>query len=648
MTDFQNIQVFVRCRPLKENERQSTIQVLPELNEVRVAPLAREFCFDQVFSADTPQEIVYNSVVKPLINQVLGGFNCTVFAYGQTGTGKTYTMEGDKSTHRVSWDGTGIIPRAVNQIFNVLKTQGKEFAIKVSFLELYSEDAYDLLSPPEDTNKLRIFDDVQRKGSVKIEGLEEILVENEAEIFGILSRGSTKRQTAATQLNACSSRSHSIFTITVLIKDGTLEDQEIIKMGKLNLVDLAGSENIARSGAQNKTAREAGNINQSLLTLTRVISALVEKRPHIPYRESKLTRILQDSLGGATRTSMIATISPAEDDLNNTVGTLDYASRARSIINKPESNRQLTQKKTSDELNREIQALKEKHSVEMCELEFKIRNEVALEFRREMEKIKESMKEQHSDQIKALESRLSASVDQQEGLATDYDELKEKYDQLLEDLQEKEKEMDAKDQRVKEMADANNQLTKDLKIANQLSEYRAELVKQIENDYKQSLLLKQALEEELQTLKDKYGRSDIHDNHHNNNAAERHSSNEKRSSNESNHSNEMNDDEIENQNERTATRKVSRIRKRAPSQEDLNDYANLTFDNGDDEIIQLSVKKPRRKLVAAGKKKDLYNPITLSGKKKKLCSIEDDVEVSPVSPPVRVTRSRATRRRLNY
>lgn len=162
-------------------------------------------------------------------------------------------------------------------------------------MELYNEELFDLLSTTEDAPRLRLFDDANRKGSVMVQGLEEVVVTNKDSVYAIIERGMLKRATASTLLNAQSSRSHSVFTVTVHMRENSVDGEELVKIGKLNLVDLAGSENIGRSGAVDKRAREAGNINQSLLTLGRVITALVERTPHVPYRESKLTRILQVS-----------------------------------------------------------------------------------------------------------------------------------------------------------------------------------------------------------------------------------------------------------------------------------------------------------------------------------------------------------------
>ncbi|EFN72909.1 Bipolar kinesin KRP-130 [Camponotus floridanus] len=234
----------------------------------------------------------------------------------------------------------------------------QEYTVRVSFLELYNEELFDLLSPNDDASKIRLYEDATRKGSVIIHGLEEVTVHNKNEVYKILEKGSEKRQTAATLMNAHSSRSHTVFSITIHIKENNVDGEELLKTGKLNLVDLAGSENIGRSGAVDRRAREAGNINQSLLTLGRVITALVERAPHIPYRESKLTRLLQESLGGRTKTSIIATVSPANINLEETLSTLDYAHRAKNITNRPEINQKLSKKALLKEYTEEIERLR--------------------------------------------------------------------------------------------------------------------------------------------------------------------------------------------------------------------------------------------------------------------------------------------------
>uniref|UniRef100_A0A8C5RP43 Kinesin-like protein n=1 Tax=Laticauda laticaudata TaxID=8630 RepID=A0A8C5RP43_LATLA len=326
----KNIQVVVRCRPFNVSERKANSYSVVECDHGRKEVIVRTggmadktsrktYTFDMVFGAQAKQIDVYRTVVCPILDEVLMGYNCTVFAYGQTGTGKTFTMEGERSPNEeYTWEEdplAGVIPRTLHQIFEKLAENGTEFSVKVSLLEIYNEELFDLLSPSPDVGeRLQLFDDPRNKRGVIIKGLEEMTVHNKDEVYQILERGAAKRTTAATYMNQYSSRSHSVFSITLHMKE-TTDGEELVKIGKLNLVDLAGSENIGRSGAVDKRAREAGNINQSLLTLGRVITALVERTPHIPYRESKLTRILQDSLGGRTKTCIIATVSPASINL---------------------------------------------------------------------------------------------------------------------------------------------------------------------------------------------------------------------------------------------------------------------------------------------------------------------------------------------
>ncbi|XP_033206918.2 kinesin-like protein Klp61F [Bombus vancouverensis nearcticus] len=368
----QQIQVFVRVRPIsnfEENNKSTSILEVPNNREIIIHErpndkVSKKFKFNNVFGPLSKQIDVYNVVVSPLLEQVLAGYNCTVFAYGQTGTGKTYTMEGINNDRTLYWhsdSSAGMIPRSLSHLFDKLQLlETQEYTIRVSFLELYNEDIFDLLSSSNDACKLRLYEDASKKGAVIIHGLEEVTIHNASEVYKIIKKGSDRRQTAATLMNTQSSRSHTIFSITIHMKEstGNTDGEEILKMGKLNLVDLAGSENIGRSGSVDRRAREAGNINQSLLTLGRVITALVEKAPHIPYRESKLTRLLQESLGGRTKTSIIATVSPASINLEETLSTLDYAHRAKNITNRPEINQKLSKREFLKQYTEEIEKLR--------------------------------------------------------------------------------------------------------------------------------------------------------------------------------------------------------------------------------------------------------------------------------------------------
>ncbi|KAL6837476.1 kinesin domain-containing protein [Trichoderma camerunense] len=365
-----NINVVVRCRGRSQREVKENSAVVVNSDGVKgkVIELSmganalsnKTYSFDRVFSPAADQSMVFDDTVKPILEEMLAGYNCTIFAYGQTGTGKTYTMSGDMSdTLGMLSDEAGIIPRVLQQLFNKLEIEGSDNCVKCSFIELYNEDLRDLLSADENA-KLKIFDDASRRGhaTTLVQGMEEKHIKNAAEGIKVLQEGSLKRQVAATKCNDLSSRGHTVFTITAYVKKPNDQGvEELVSAGKLNLVDLAGSENIQRSGAENKRATEAGLINKSLLTLGRVINALVDRSPHIPYRESKLTRLLQDSLGGRTKTCIIATISPSKSNLEETISTLEYAFRAKNIRNKPQLH-MMTKKMLLKDFTLEIEKLK--------------------------------------------------------------------------------------------------------------------------------------------------------------------------------------------------------------------------------------------------------------------------------------------------
>ncbi|XP_063896935.1 kinesin-like protein Klp61F [Helicoverpa armigera] len=431
----QNIQVSIRLRPLNQREKDiKSLGVIDVVNSREVvvrtsqqSSLTKKFTFDRAFGPSASQVQVYQEVVSPLIEEVLNGYNCTVFAYGQTGTGKTHTMVGEHTGTDTHWQNdplAGIIPRALSQLFDELRLTNTEYTVRVSYLELYNEELFDLLSTSEDNSKLRIYEDVTRKGSNIVNGLEEITVYNKNEVYKIMAQGQERKRVASTLMNAQSSRSHTVFTIVVHMKENSSDGEELMKIGKLNLVDLAGSENISKAGSDNpakkERARECVNINQSLLTLGRVITALVERHPHIPYRESKLTRILQESLGGRTKTSIIATISPGHKDLEETLSTLEYAHRAKNIQNKPEVNQKMTKKaiikeyaEEIDRLKRDLQAAREKNGVYLANetyAELTLKDE---EQRKEIQELllKKRAMEEERDRMEAIFDELNRSLE---------------------------------------------------------------------------------------------------------------------------------------------------------------------------------------------------------------------------------------------
>ncbi|MDP2438873.1 MAG: hypothetical protein Q8P67_24270, partial [archaeon] len=351
------LKVAVRVRPMTEDEKRNgsakaTIRVDANDNTIEVvgskyASLQTKKKFDQVYGQAASQEYIFRQTVAPIVDEALKGFHCTLFAYGQTGTGKTWTMEGGKvadSSH--DWHGptSGMIGRSVQMIFDHLEKNAHrmDYAVKISYMELHNEVLNDLLtereaptrgaarpgSSTESATELKI---KTTSNGIVVDGLQEIGVKSAEEIFDRLENAMNRRQVASTNSNHQSSRSHAIFTIVIQTRESSISSDNVIRTGKLHLVDLAGSENAGRSGATGGRQQEASNINKSLLTLGRVINALTTGELHVPYRESKLTRLLQESLGGRAKTAIIATISPSPGNLDETLSTLDYANRAQSI-----------------------------------------------------------------------------------------------------------------------------------------------------------------------------------------------------------------------------------------------------------------------------------------------------------------------------
>lgn len=437
-----NIKVIVRCRPFNEKEKNDVnneqvvkinnneIIIKVNKNNKNNETQERKYHFDYVCDEYVDQKTLFNDYIFQIVDEVLEGFNCTLFCYGQTGTGKTYTMEGkiwdaiknidnkkvdlsDSMNSDTSYnydisdnEDTGIMFRAIKRIFDFLNkrkeksdevtlgegngikkevngiygSQGYnemlnhvngidntdttvfyDYNIKVSYLEIYNEELCDLLSSTTEGNRLRIYEDMANKNKgLSVDKLEEKSINSFEDIYYMICSAVKRRRKADTLYNKQSSRSHSIFTISLTMTYLNNEGETLTKIGKLNLVDLAGSENAMKSCIGNFKVRqqESCNINQSLLTLGRVINALVENSSYIPYRDSKLTRLLQDSLGGKTKTFIVATISPSSLCIDETLGTLDYVYRAKNIKNKPEINAKTTKQVKIRDLNNEIQKLK--------------------------------------------------------------------------------------------------------------------------------------------------------------------------------------------------------------------------------------------------------------------------------------------------
>ncbi|XP_034529948.1 kinesin-like protein KIF21A isoform X2 [Notolabrus celidotus] len=368
--DESSVRVALRIRPQLAKEKiegcHICTYVMPGEPQV-VLGKDKAFTYDHVFDMDSQQEDIYTHCTEKLIEGCLEGYNATIFAYGQTGSGKTYTM-GTGFDVNIGEDELGIIPRAVYHLFRGIEErtqaateQGKpvpEFKINAQFLELYNEEVLDLFDSTRDIearkqrSNIKIHEDAN--GGIYTVGVTTRTVTSAAEMIQCLKLGALSRTTASTQMNVQSSRSHAIFTIHLcqvrvcsadnddnetdnrLANNSEINEFETLT-AKFHFVDLAGSERLKRTGATGDRAKEGISINCGLLALGNVISALGDRSKrstHVPYRDSKLTRLLQDSLGGNSQTMMIACISPSDRDFMETLNTLKYANRARNIKNK--------------------------------------------------------------------------------------------------------------------------------------------------------------------------------------------------------------------------------------------------------------------------------------------------------------------------
>ncbi|PKU83466.1 kinesin-like protein KIN-7L [Dendrobium catenatum] len=394
---MEKISVAVRFRPSIAEEAAGERQWRIEDNRISLhRPLGTpisgiSFAFDHVFEQSSTNASVYDILIKSIIQAAINGFNGTAFAYGQTSSGKTFTMNGSQLD-------PGIIPQAVRDIFDTTHMiTDREFLVRVSYMEIYNEEINDLLSLGN--QRLPVHESLER--GVYVAGLREEIVNSADQVLELIKLGEANRHVGETNMNVRSSRSHTIFRMVIesSAKDST-SSVDAIRVSVLNLVDLAGSERIAKTGAGGVRLKEGKHINKSLMILGNVINKLSENgkhRAHIPYRDSKLTRILQPALGGNAKTSIICTVAPEEVHIEETKGTLQFASRAKRITNCAQVNEVLTdaallkrQKQEIEELRRKLQGqhsevleqviLKQRNDMHKSELE---REKLAMELEEE-------------------------------------------------------------------------------------------------------------------------------------------------------------------------------------------------------------------------------------------------------------------------
>lgn len=408
----ESVRVVVRCRPMNGKEKAAAydkvVDVDVKLGQVSVKNLKgtshempKTFTFDAVYDWNAKQFELYDETFRPLVDSVLQGFNGTIFAYGQTGTGKTYTMEGVRGDP----EKRGVIPNSFDHIFtHISRSQNQQYLVRASYLEIYQEEIRDLLSKDQ-TKRLELKE--RPDTGVYVKDLSSFVTKSVKEIEHVMNVGNQNRSVGATNMNEHSSRSHAIFVITIECSEVGLDGENHIRVGKLNLVDLAGSERQAKTGAQGERLKEATKINLSLSALGNVISALVDgKSTHIPYRDSKLTRLLQDSLGGNAKTVMVANVGPASYNVEETLTTLRYANRAKNIKNKPRVNedpKDALLREFQEKLEIEKRAIVEDHSLVA---------EEKMRLLKEKEKKMEDLRrekdaaEMLGAKIKAMESKL--------------------------------------------------------------------------------------------------------------------------------------------------------------------------------------------------------------------------------------------------
>lgn len=397
---MEKVSVAVRVRPARSNEENlnGTFWKVEDnrisLHKSLGTPISGvSYTFDHVFDQDCSNARVYDLLTKDVIHAALEGFNGTAFAYGQTSSGKTFTMNGTEND-------PGIIQRAVNEIFQKIEMMtNREFLIRVSYMEIYNEDINDLFAV--ENQKLQIHESLDR--GVFVAGLREEIVNDAEQVLELIQRGEVNRHFGETNMNVRSSRSHTIFRMVIESK-GKHNPDEAVRVSVLNLVDLAGSERIAKTGAGGVRLKEGKHINKSLMILGNVINKLSEggkQRAHIPYRDSKLTRILQPALGGNAKTSIICTVAPEEVHIEESKGTLQFASRAKRITNCVQVNEILSDAALLKRQKREIEELRMKlqgsHSEVLEQEILKLRNDL-LTYELEREKLAMELEEERRSQ----------------------------------------------------------------------------------------------------------------------------------------------------------------------------------------------------------------------------------------------------------
>ncbi|KAL3116423.1 hypothetical protein niasHT_006870 [Heterodera trifolii] len=494
----ESVRVVVRCRPLNQRELRINsnicVEMVPSIGQCILqtegSSVPKALTFDGVYFIDSTAEQLYNDIVYPLVESVIEGYNGTVFAYGQTGSGKTFSMQGDQQLAAAQ---RGVIPRAFEHIFEAIATtEHTKFLVHVSYLEIYNEEIRDLLG--DKGQKLDVKEHPEQ--GVYVAGLSLHVCHDVSDCERLMMTGFNNRHVGATLMNKDSSRSHSIFSMYV----EALDENGNIRMGKLNLVDLAGSERQAKTGATGERFKEATKINLSLSALGNVISALVDgKSTHIPYRDSKLTRLLQDSLGGNTKTVMIACVSPSDNNYDETLSTLRYANRAKNIKNKPHINED-----PKDALLREYQAeierlkqLVQQPAAAATTAPVGIHPDVHHQALSEFEQEKQKLRVEFELAMKELKTNYEREQKNKEKLQSDLAKLREQYEKANNEIEQAKQSEESAESAKRRIEQLQQQMVGGEQAGNEaLKQKRARKIKEAEKKMKR-------LAEALEMYKDK-------------------------------------------------------------------------------------------------------------------------------------------------
>lgn len=492
-----NCKVICRFRPLNEREKNETKDLCVDFldpQQIVIRSKAENnsyaFSFDRTFDPNSAQNEIYEYGAKPIVESVLEGFNGTILAYGQTSSGKTHTMQGILDNP----EKEGIIPRMIRHVFHhiLCSSEELEYTVKVSMIEIYMEKIRDLI----DLNKNNLNVREDKVKGVYIEDLSEHYVGSEDDVFELIRIGTENRTVAATMMNEQSSRSHSIFIMS--IHQNNTKDL-VAKTGKLYLVDLAGSEKIAKTGASGSLLDEAKTINKSLTTLGMVIMALTDgKSSHVPYRESKLTRVLQESLGGNSKTCLITTCSPSSYNECETLSTLRFGMRAKKIKNKPKINKEVTVAELKNEVDK-LESLLVACNSRIIQLEkFIIKHNLTPPLEGEEDnsqssnqvKVQSEMTQEETESRRQFEERLTNLNERK------LQEIAVKYSQVIQEVNNLEDEKNEINEKLEEALARYADLTNIL----EMKEKTIEELRQMNNSYEKNEIL---LQEKLVLLNEK-------------------------------------------------------------------------------------------------------------------------------------------------